>query len=343
VVPTFFIAGDPGIPAGRAHDPFAGLPSAMIERVRAYLDAPLDEAKAVGTAPGVSYGHVGQRDLAIQQRGHFAGTTRFHLRSAATNTARDFAPVEEQARKDIGRLLDQWLRGRVSYDDIQLQSARAWRGVYEQLRDLGRKASGLDRLAPGEHHVTHDEETWFRDAVREELRYWHVFLEDVNDGRTVGDRVWQRFDAYVKALRFMYDASRTLAIPEHNTLIYWMGPKKDDPTICSGCLYMIERSPFPKEVMPAVPRDGSTRCLTNCRHKIMVRVVGLEEDVRKRKDALPSRAVMVRELRRLKEEAHGGDHHRRVRRGAELARTIHPHAANPFKGHPMPPKTRRGR
>jgi hypothetical protein len=404
--PTFFIAGDPGIPAGQVLDPFAGLPSALVEDIRAYLDAPvvegaplgavqagvldslrrrgkwfdgcgwqwssaakttraldalvalglaakaddgrrvvytpvpIAEAKAVGTAPGVSYGHVGQRDARIRDKGHFASTTRFHLRAAATNTIRDFAPVVTQAVTEIGGLLNEWLGGRISYDDIQLRSAKAWRAVYEQVRDLGRKAAGIDRLAPDEQHVTHDEETWFRGAVREELRFWHVFLEDVNEGRTVGERTWLRFDAYVKALRFMYDASRTLAIPEHNTLIYWMGPKRDDPTICGGCLYMIERSPFPKEVMPATPRDGSTPCLTNCRHKIMVRVVGLEEDVRRRKAALPSREVMVRELLRIKEGAHGGDHHRRVRRGAEIAREIHPHAANPFKGHPMPAKRR---
>jgi hypothetical protein len=332
--PPIFLENDPGIPEGMSDDPFAGLDEETADAIRAELD----EAKAIGT--GGLGGGVAARDAALRA----VPTTqiRTSVRLGGINVARDLAPVEEEARKSIGILLRMWLRERLPESKVQLETAKRWREAYERVREVGRRASGLDKL-PVTKEVLREEEEWFRSYVREELRLWHVFLEEIREGRVGGvdeflagqpqGRLYQRFEAYLRALRAMYEASRVYALPR-DVLVYWMGPKRDDPSICEGCVYMMERSPFPKDKLPAVPRDGSTVCLTNCRHRVVLRVARSLNEVQRRRSALPAREEMVRDLERIREAKHGT--HRQAR-GREIARELpRPYSVNPFVGQKLP-------
>lgn len=329
------VPDDPGVEC--VEDPLSGLSEDVAREVLSLV-----EGKAIGTA--LMVGNVAARDAALRHATAATTITR-HLRLAAKNTARALEPIVDEARKSVGMLLRMWMAGRMSYDDVQLQTAQRWREAYEATRDVGRGAAALDRVKVSDD-VLYEEEGWFRGAVREELRYWHVFLEEIQAGKVQGKeafrrgaasgRLHERFEAYLRALRFMYESSRIYALPPE-TLVYWMGPKPGDPKeegrICEGCVYLMERSPFPKDRVPAVPHDGSTACLTNCRHRVVVRVARLLSDVSKRRAALPTREAMVRELREIKDRAHGTH---RARRGKTIVRQIHPVAGNPFRGEPLP-------
>jgi hypothetical protein len=373
--PLVFIVNDPGVPDGALDDPYAGLDAETAAELRemvedgiptevwwewlttcddtletfgAWLAAHhpgLVEGKAIGT--GKLGGGVAARDAALRS----VPTTqvRTNVRLGGINVARDLAPVVEEARASIGLLLRMWLRGRLPEAEAQRQMAKRWREAYERVREIGRRASGIDRLSTAPA-ILREEEEWFRSAVREELRLWAVFLEEIREDRVGGvaeflarqaeGRLHQRFEAYLSALRFMYEASRVYALPR-DVLVYWMGPKKDDPEICEGCVYMMERSPFPKDRLPAVPRDGSTECLTNCRHRIVLRVAKTLTEVNKRRAALPLREAMVKDLERIRVEHHG---HARQRRAKEIAREVpDQRAVNPFAGQKLPPKRHEAR
>jgi hypothetical protein len=319
--PFVFVENDPG--GATVDDPFAGLDAATVT-----------EAKAIGTAP--MHGQVLLRDLAIRNQGAFDSTLRSRIRMAGTNAVRDLAPVVNEAERGVVALLFEWMAGRLTFTQMRVESAKVWRTAYEQVREIGRKASAIERHGPAvDSKMLHAEETWFRSAVREELRYWNTFLHEINEGQVSEERLMQRLEAYLKALRFMYEGARVLALPD-NVLLYWMGPPRDDTTICEGCVYMMERSPFTKNTVPAVPRDGSTQCLTNCRHRIVVRVAGLNE-VFRRAEQLPARDTMVRELREIKENNHG---RAAVARRHRIGNAAHPHARNPFHdAPPLPPRT----
>lgn len=299
-----------------------------------------DEGKAIGT--GKLTGDVHARDAALRQVPNTQ--LRTSVRLGGINVARDLAPVEEEARKSLGLLMRMWLRGRLTEEKAMLEMSKRWREAYERVREIGRRASGLDKL-PVSKEILREEEEWFRSYIREELRLWHVFMEEIREGRVGGvdeflagvssGRLFQRFEAYLRALRAMYEAARVYALPR-DVLIYWMGPKRDDPRICEGCVYMMERSPFPKDKLPAVPRDGSTVCLTNCRHRVVLRVSKTLNEVQRRRDALPARSEMVRDLERIREAKHGT--HRQAR-GREIARElVRPRSVNPFVGQPLPPR-----
>jgi hypothetical protein len=388
--PWLYILDDPGVPEGQLTDPFAGLDESMATELmdaleqawgiianagvpqgdwrsmssdwqeaaarfrdtyHGFLQIPVHEAKAIGTA------RVGG-DLAVRDarlRAHWPSSQRYHVRQASTNVIRDLDPVQEEAARAIGTLLRNWLGGATTFERLELESAKRWREAYERTREIGRTASGIERMHP-EPAILHEEETWFRSAVREELRFWHLFLQEWKASLAAAEKIdedeirekaidrvngrgWERFNAYLRALRFMYESARILALPD-NTLIYWMGPKPvaQDPNeaghICGGCTYMMERSPFPKNRLPAVPRDGSTACLTNCRHRIVVRLGRSLNEVADRARALPTREAMVQALRVIKDSAHRpSDPSRRERAHAHARATRatgRPHVHNPF-------------
>lgn len=297
----------------------------------ALTQAVLIEAKAIGTAQ--MYGQVSMRDLVLRHQGAFASTLRSRIRQASTNAVRDLRPVVEDAERGVLAILLEWFAGHLSYREAQMQTAKEWRRAYERVREIGRRASGIDRHANVNPSVVHEEEKWFRSAVREELTYWNTFMHEINEDQVSEERLLERLAAYLKALRFMYEGARVLGLPD-NVLLYWLGPR--DERLCAGCEYVLERSPFTKNTIPAVPRDGSTPCLTNCRHKIVVRVVENRADVQQRERVLEARGTMVRALRAIKHEEHGGRHHY-VRR---IASRAHPHAKNPFhNAPPLPPRT----
>jgi len=327
-----YVENDPGVPLGEWADPLAGL-----EEPQAALLESLTEGKAVGTS--FLGGDVAERDRRL--RPQIRANVRYHVKQAGVNAMRDMKPVIREARKDIGDLLRGYLAGTVSYKQLQEDSAGHWMIAYSKIRDIGRKASAVERFTPAPQTLA-EEERWFRGAVREELGYWQLFMEEVQrrKGRESFDeaRVWQRFENYVKALRFMYESARIVSLPPQ-VLLYWMGPKPNDPKqkgrICPGCVYMMERSPFTKATIPAVPRDGSTSCLTNCRHRVVMRVAH-PIDVQKREQTLPKRKMMVESLKRIQEADHGPGRKERARNLAKRLARQRPKAQNPFRGKRMP-------
>lgn len=308
-----YVVGDPGLPSHLLANPYANLPPL------AALDAQslAESKKAIGRAQLSA--NVLARDVPLR----FTDPERQReaMSAAAAGAPRAIRETVAYARNTIGPLLDALIAGQRPLREVQEESARLWRQVYEAMRVIGRNASGLTRLGASPTFFR-EEETWFRAAVREELTYWNTMLRDIDRGQVAPDRARKRFDDYIRATRFMFEAARVQAAPD-NVLLYWAGPR--DSHRCAGCEYLQSLSPFPKSHAPATPRDGQTSCGTRCRHRIVVRVVQDYNDVIRRRNALPSRADMIRELRRLKE---GRMRRRTLARPSGVA-------SNPFRGSPI--------
>lgn len=300
------VEGDPGIPAGQEDDWAAG------------LGGLLHEGKAIGTAQLKA--NVGERDLSMAFTD--ANAVRQAIRQGSTNAGAALQPVYSSFNAGLTQIVNGLTAGDISRRDARLSTASLLRTTYENIREIARRASGMPTLAH-ESTIYREEERWFRSAVNEEVSYLHGFLDDIIGGRT--QRIQERISAYTAALRFMYEAARIQALP-NQVLLYWTGPRKrDDPKVCEGCEYMMERSPFPKDTIPAVPRDGSTPCLTNCRHRIIVRVVEDTNAIVRRRATLGRRESMLRRLNEIKESAGLG---RAAPRRSRAER-------NPFSGTPL--------
>jgi len=313
-----YVIDDPGIPLGESDDPFAGLSPSLIA-----------EGKAIGTA--LLKANVGSRDQAL--RGIAPERMQDSITRAASNSTRSLQPIYDDHRLRLMGVVRAMIDREVTRAEARVRSSKIIRESYERIREVARRAAGLEELG-ADRTVYREEEKWFRSAVREEVGYFHAFLEDVRLNRA--HNVTERVEAYVKALRFMYESARIQAMPDR-VLLYWRGPRKrDDPKVCKGCEYMMERSPFPKDLIPCVPRDGMTPCLTNCRHRIFVRVVSDMNEVVRRRHALGKRENMLRELNERKREAGLG---RAVPRVSANARN--PFAGDKLTQHVSHPRGRR--
>jgi hypothetical protein len=282
------VDGDPGIPPGQSSDPFAGLAAPM--------RLALEEGKAIGTA--MLKANVGERDLSMRYLPR--QQVKDALQRASQNAPAALQQVYANHRGALLGVVNGMTARRLTRDEARVRSAKLIREAYERVREIARRASAVDRLAH-EGHIYAEEEKWFRSAVREEVGYFHAFLEDVRHGRA--QNATERVEAYVKALRFMYEAARVQAMPD-NVLLYWTGPRQaQDEHVCDGCEYLMERSPFTKDTLPAVPRDGMTQCLTNCRHRILVRVARDLNEVVRRRAVVGRRESMIRRLNEMKAAA----------------------------------------
>jgi hypothetical protein len=304
-----FVEGDPGVPSDQINNPLAGLPADVCGQ----LTSLLTEAKAIGTAQLSA--NVLSRDVPL--RFQPPAMVRSRMREAATNVHRDMKQIVQDTARAIRPMLERVISGE-DVEEVREATAREWARAYERVRDVGRAASAIHRHADAT--VFREEEEWFRSAVREELKYWNTFLDEVARGDVPDARARARFRDYLKALRFMYEGARIQGVPD-NVLLYWMGPR--DERRCPGCVFLTERSPFTKDNIPAVPRDGTTRCLTHCRHRIVVRVASSIADVQRRRGALPKREAMLRELREVQDR----DRRTHSRPGGA--------AQNPFRGRPI--------
>jgi len=318
-----FVEDDPGLPDGHECEPFAGLDEAIVKPFmdefeqfqeaalfeRLSSNEPCDhlyqsklillgEGKTFGTNKAVDTTGVRIRDVEVNTNAVLAPNFSKRLKSQSTVARKQFNELTGKAKNYLNDIIGLWVDEQLSFRQLQVDSSVMFRNLYEEIWTLGRKASAV-AFSSGDASATPEETRWFRTALREELGYWQNFLLELRDhfkGKKIMSRFTpeQRVEMYVKSLEAMYDSARAFALPS-NLLFQWIGPKRDDPTICNGCAYIMERTPFTKFNLPAVPRAGSTPCLQNCRHKLVVRKATAAQ-IARRQAALPSRETMAKRL-----------------------------------------------
>lgn len=344
-----FVEDDPGVPVGQESEPFAGLDesvfSPFLERFENWQEAVLlerlaqpgycdheheskmillGESKTFGSNNAVDATGVRIRDVEVNANTVLSPNFTQRLRNQGTVARKDFNKLTDRASNDIKDIVALWRDEQLTFRQLQVDSGQMFRSLYEQVWELGRKASAV-AFASGDPGPTPEEVRWFRTALREEMGYWQNFLLQLRDhfeGKNTLRRFTpeQRIEMYVKSLEAMYDSARALALPSV-LLFHWIGPKRDDPTICEGCAYIMERTPFTKFNLPAVPRAGSTPCLQNCRHKMVIRK-GTPAQIARRQTALPSRETMTRRL----DEITGGRKRLRTPKGKAKELALNPFA-----------------
>lgn|GEM_PF-1815168 len=327
---------DPGI--GDISDPFSGIGAQAREDIAPALEAyrrwekdqllswSIAESKAVGSVAYEPFSRGREFASIAARRPSYAREIRYELSSAR----KIFNRIQADLSAKLLRLTREFSDGEYTAAEYQRLSAEMLTDYYERAFNAGRKASGLPKFMPKQTQPTQWERSWFRSAVRQELAFWNNFVADLAAGRVqfapkdinVLPRpparpyfAEERIGMFVKSLESMFDSARVTGLPE-NVLIYWSGPGLTDKRICAGCAYIVERQPFPKDLVPAVPRAGMTPCLTNCRHRLLVRKATSKE-ITQRKRALPKRASMVAGLEKIMKERRGGGRRRlRKPRGA---------------------------
>ena len=266
-------------------------------------DGQLLEGKALGTAR--------EEDMQLVQ--HFGDNRWLHSKKEELAAARKkgqtvgkrklkkvMAGVEPKFLGLIYDLREEKIDEKQFKKQVTAMMKIAWRESFlAGLRAGGAKGTGAGKGGVGE--LSEVDLKWLKSASKHEMRFLNKFIKQLIEGTTKMPLV-KRVGMYMDALTSFYESARVIALPRY-TIIHWTGPH-DDRT-CAGCAYMDENTPFTKMTLPTTPRAGMTPCLTNCRHRLMVRRGNLQEVAEVEKDQKYTRAGHIRNLRKIKREAHG--------------------------------------
>jgi len=246
-----------------------------------------------------SLGHWGSRPSRIKYGNRIRVSTRYRnlISTEHSQASKSFRKDVAAFQGQLKKLVHQFVSGSLDSKILRRKSTEAFTVVYTKAWEAGRRASGLYRLQKRPQVPSREEETKFRAAVREELTFWQSFLDDlIDDKKLVNKRftVEERVEMYAKTVWFMFQLGRLSGMPD-TVLLHWFPKRKRSGTMCPGCQYMVDNSPYPRDLMPTTPRAGDTPCLMRCVHKIIVRYV-TPGAVKRRRKELPTKERMLNDL-----------------------------------------------
>jgi hypothetical protein len=245
----------------------------------------LEESKAIYTHPHVKYEPTAAKR--VRTKAHAAAATKDidswrKIKSYAHRTATgQHTKIRLHFKQELTQSVMGFLSGRVTEKELVTRTRAAFEDAYMGAYRLGLKSSGLGSLdtakktaVAGPNIDPHDKE-WIKSALQQERRYWNAFIRDVISGAILSKRFTpvERIQMYVDTLDSIFDAGRVISHPAHS-IIYWiMNPKKEH---CKICLFLRDNSPYTRETLPGIPRDGHT-CEGHSRCGCELRILTLED------------------------------------------------------------------
>ncbi len=275
----------------------------------------LEEGKAVGTYVRK------RRDLrALEAQAHAIVHGKKHagiVKRQTKESNRQVDQVKAQFHKKLAKEIKSYETGTISHTTLVNRTSSDIRNAYQSTYSLGLKARGHGALATDARptgmstsNVNVEDAQWLRSAAEEEIGYWKNFMRDIRHGvvpdeddedRQPTRRMvkQKRLKMYVDSLDAIYAAGQVRGMPDDLHIINWVFGHAEH---CPECIYLEQNSPFTKEALPTTPRAGTTRCLTNCKCKIVIQRVprAVYDEVKKRQKKKEHHLRQLERSRKLK-------------------------------------------
>lgn len=248
------------------------------------------------------------KDIDLVTRVHQAVDPVGFARARKTRTrsaAKSYEKIRNQFKKKlIGLVKKKRVSPETLSDHSFGKSARVvLRDAYKQAYVLGKHSTGTSdvtrlvygHIDPGaETPLTPEDKRWLNSAIKHESKFLRGFVRDVaaGKGKMAYDR---RAKMYVNALDNIYNSARIQGTPS-DVLLYWVTSKSC--TTCESCKYLEKMSPYTKHNIPTLPRSGATKCLTNCKCKVVARKMTAAQ--LRKPWALKTKTYLLRKLQQIK-------------------------------------------
>jgi hypothetical protein len=220
-----------------------------------------------------------------------------------TSGKRRLKQVQDRVYGELLAAVDRNDKGFSSQREFQRVAEQIMKRAWKEVFAAGVRATGIAGRGQGKSGVefTADDETWLKGAMAHEMRFLNGFVNAVAD-QDYKMPLSRRTRMYVDALESFYDSARVMGMPA-TSVFRWTG--KRDKRVCESCTYLKEHNPYHKKNLPTTPRSGLTICLTNCRDRLLVRVVSSDEALNVLHGG-KTREQHIRKLREIKRQARGG-------------------------------------
>jgi len=253
-------------------------------------DFPLPVVIVEGKTVGTRKARRPERDAESSLWFSALGSEYYREKKRATDRAfKKYKRLKEKFREEGWKLIEEFLKGKLKPGQLRFRLKKLFKNTYFKAYSLGMEASGVPFVKPEKTDLS-----WLDGARKHEYRYLNGFLRNL-EKRTGKMDYRKRWEMYVNTLDFVYQAGKIEALPAQYVIDWIM----TDAEHCESCLFLQRHSPYTKWTIPCVPRDGTTKCLSNCKCYLRVR------PPKSQKEWLQAKRVdknwMLKELKRIKE------------------------------------------
>jgi hypothetical protein len=161
--------------------------------------------------------------------------------------------LKEEFQTSLFGILKSYQKGQISADVMESMWRSEIKDAWQQAYKFGVGSVG------NPFGIWEEDKSWLRGAEAEEFGYLGKFVDDIKKKELVMDDE-KRLLMYVKTLDGVYHHGQVDGSPEF-VKIYWV---LRESVHCEDCIRFAAGSPYTKKTLPAVPRDGNSRCLSNC-------------------------------------------------------------------------------
>jgi hypothetical protein len=227
---------------------------------------PLMEGKGVGTAKSTNEIRQAIVDAGFDlHKGEWKKTRK----NRTTVANRQFKELVDDLQEEFSIYTNVLKGGSVPFSEYSAALKKTLKDAYYKAFSIGVRSSGT--AAPG-LPISAEDRQYIESAFREESKYLSRMLNDMANG-TLKGQTEKRLQAYIDTLKHQYYAGRISGTPT-GWVIDWISPL--DRNTCVSCRFLSDNSPYTKKTLSTTPRAGQTRCLNQCRCRLVAREVGLK-------------------------------------------------------------------
>ena len=171
-----------------------------------------------------------------------------------TKAVSDYAFLKGEFKDALFGILGSYQKGEITSEIMETlwrsEIKDAWEKAYEHgMRSVGNPFG-----------VRREDESWIKGAETQEFGYLGKFVDDIKNKELVMG-MEKRLDMYVETLDGVFHHGQVEGSPEF-VKIYW---HLREAKHCNTCIRLAAGSPYTRKTLPAVPRDGTSECLSSCK------------------------------------------------------------------------------
>lgn len=182
------------------------------------------------------------------------GSLRANLdKKMITQAVKDYGDLKEEFKDTLFGILGSYQRGEITDEVLESMWRSEIRGSWDKAYALGVRSVG------NPFGVWEQDKSWLKGAETEEFGYLGKFVDDIRNKELVMG-IEDRLDMYIETLDGVFNHGKVDGSPEFVRIDWILREARH----CNDCIRFAAGSPYTKKTLPAVPRDGTSRCLSGC-------------------------------------------------------------------------------
>jgi len=188
----------------------------------------------------------------------------------------DYGKLKREFREKLFGHMKDYDAGKITITQLAARLKGVIGPSWEEAYVLGTRAVG------NSFGLTPEDRTFLKGARKTEYMFLDKFMGDIAANREKMGR-YDRLEMYVNSMDAMYQHGQVDGSPDNVEIDWVLHPAEH----CPDCVKFAAEGPYTKKTLPAIPRDGTTQCLSGC--KCTLRIRRVEPKVEPPKVAGPKR------------------------------------------------------